>query len=334
MKLPQHGALFFLVRLHALENVGEHADGRDRVWAFVEHDALGALPHGGVGDFRAGRNAFFGETFENLGRPDDRNVGGLADPENLFLNFRETLIAALDGQIAAGNHDSEGTRAHGRENQLGQILEAFARFDLQNQSEMLAVQLFQTIEKLADVGFGAHEGIANEIRVLDDEFQRLQVLGGERRNIDLRFRKIDAFFGGQAFRLPGGPARFPPTRIPRYRANHAANFAVVEPDWIANFGMIQNLRQRNADPRRGSARRILRINGRSSRSRSHECSTSVSPGLRSSAAERGKLPMRARPFAMTRFCRTLSRRTCAVQGPARSKLSARPRPSAACRQRG
>ena len=91
-------------------------------------------------------------------RPNDRDVGGLADPQNFFLNFGKALIAAFDGQIASRNHDSDRTRAHGRKNQLERVLERFARFNLQDQPRMPAIHPFEMIEKLANVALGAHEG--------------------------------------------------------------------------------------------------------------------------------------------------------------------------------
>ena len=57
MKLPQHRAFFLLVILHALEDVGKHADGCDGVGSLIEHDAFGAFTHGGVGNFRSRRES-------------------------------------------------------------------------------------------------------------------------------------------------------------------------------------------------------------------------------------------------------------------------------------
>jgi hypothetical protein len=78
MKLPQHGALFLLVSLHALEDVRENADSCDGVRPFVQHDAFRALTHGGVRDFRARGHAFLCQSFENLCGPNHGNVSGLA----------------------------------------------------------------------------------------------------------------------------------------------------------------------------------------------------------------------------------------------------------------
>ena len=64
MELAQHRTLLFVVRLHAAQDVVENADGRDDIGALVEHDALGALAHRGVGDLRARRDSGFRKRFE------------------------------------------------------------------------------------------------------------------------------------------------------------------------------------------------------------------------------------------------------------------------------
>ena len=140
-------------------------------------------------------------------------------------------------------------RAHGRENQVGQILEGLARFDFQDESKALAAELFEAVEELADVGLGAHERTADEIRMFDDERQRGAVLFGERGDVDLRFRKIDAFFSGEFLAFRARLGDFDRHRVAVDGANHAADFAVVEPDRIADFGVIQNMRKRNGDLR-------------------------------------------------------------------------------------
>ncbi len=137
----------------------------------------------------------------------------------------------------------EGTRAHGGENQLGQIVEALARFNLQNQAQMLAAQLFQVLQKLRNVGLRAHEGISHHVRVLHDELQRFQVLGSERRHVDPRLRKIDALFRAKFFAFRTRLRDFDRHGIIVDRANNAADFSIVKPDRIAALGVIENLRQ-------------------------------------------------------------------------------------------
>ena len=141
VELAEHGALLFLVGLHAAKDVVENADGSNDVRALVEHDAFGALAHRGVRDFGARRDAGLRERFEDLRRPDHRHVRSLADPQDFFLDFGEALVAALDREIAARDHHSDGTAAHGREQQCGQLVEALPRFDLENDAEVFATQI-------------------------------------------------------------------------------------------------------------------------------------------------------------------------------------------------
>ena len=62
---------------------------------------------------------------------------------------------------------------------------------------MLAAKLFQALEQLANVRLRANEGIADKVGVLDYELQGLQVVGGERRDVDARLREVDASFGAE-----------------------------------------------------------------------------------------------------------------------------------------
>ena len=67
---------------------------------------------------------------------------------------------------------------------------------------MLAAQLFQVLDKLANIRLRADEGIADKVRVLDNELQSFQVIGGECRYVDARLGEVDALFGAEflAFR--------------------------------------------------------------------------------------------------------------------------------------
>ena len=64
---------------------------------------------------------------------------------------------------------------------------------------MLAIQLSSGSSSWRTSESRAHKRIADEIRVLDDELQVLEVIGGERGNIDARLGEIDAFFGAEFF---------------------------------------------------------------------------------------------------------------------------------------
>ena len=104
MQLAEHRALLSLMGLHAPQDVVERSHGIEDIGAFVQHDALRALAHRGISDFCPGRDAVFGEAFEHLRRPDDRHVRGFGHPQDFFLHFGEALVAALDGEVAAGDH--------------------------------------------------------------------------------------------------------------------------------------------------------------------------------------------------------------------------------------
>ena len=127
-----------MMSLHAGENVRKNTNSRDEVGSFIQHDAFGALTHGGIRNFRPRGHAFLRKSFQNLCGPNHRNVSGLADPKNLLLDLRQTLIATFDRKITTGNHNAKGTRSHGGENEVRQIVETLAGFNLENQAEMLA----------------------------------------------------------------------------------------------------------------------------------------------------------------------------------------------------
>lgn len=102
----QHGLLFFLVQDHTLLDADQETDGVDNIGALVEHDALGASAHSGVGDFGAGRQTFLGKSFEDLSGPDGGDVSGFAEPEHFFLDFGHAFKPHFDCQIATSEHDA------------------------------------------------------------------------------------------------------------------------------------------------------------------------------------------------------------------------------------
>jgi hypothetical protein len=78
--MAQHSAFLVVVALLALKNIIEDAESLLDVWPFVEHDALGALAHRCIGDLGARRDSVLGQSFQNLGGPNYRYMGGLTDP--------------------------------------------------------------------------------------------------------------------------------------------------------------------------------------------------------------------------------------------------------------
>src|SRR5271165_5637720 len=241
VKLPQHGALLFLMSLHAGKDVHQNTDGDYGIGPLVQHDAFGALAHGGVGNFRARRHAFFLQCLQDLRGPDYGDVGSLANPKDLLLDLCEALIAAFHREIAAGDHDAERTRSHRGEYEIGQIGEALAGFNLEDEPEMLAAELFQAFKKLADVGLRSYERITDHVGVLDDELQSFQIFGGQRRNIDVRLREVNSLFCSKLFAFRTCLGDFDGRGIRVHGAKNTADLAVVEPDRLDGFRMIENL---------------------------------------------------------------------------------------------
>jgi hypothetical protein len=102
MEGTESGRLLRLVGFHAAEHVVENADGVQHVRPLVEHHALGALGHRGIGHLGAGVAALADERVENVRSPDDRRVCGFAEPEDLLLDLCQPAEANLDGEVAAG----------------------------------------------------------------------------------------------------------------------------------------------------------------------------------------------------------------------------------------
>ena len=97
---------------HPAENVVQHHDRFIDVRSLVQHDAFGTLPHRGVADLGARRQPALGELLENLRRPDHRQVRGLTQPQNLFLQFGQPFVAHLDREVAARDHHADSRSAH------------------------------------------------------------------------------------------------------------------------------------------------------------------------------------------------------------------------------
>ena len=57
-------------------------------------------------------------------------VGGLAKPENLLLNLGEPIKADLDGEVAAGDHHSDGRMVERFQKNSGKLLEGASSLDL------------------------------------------------------------------------------------------------------------------------------------------------------------------------------------------------------------
>ena len=181
-----------MMGLHAVQDVIEEADGVEDVLALVQHDALGADAHGGIGDLGARGDAGLGERFEHLRGPDHRNVRGFAEPQDLFLDFGETLEADFDGKVATRHHDSHRMMAQGRDHDERELIESLAAFDLEDDSQPALAARGQLLLQLQDVLGPAHEGQADDIGVFGDKVEVAPVFFGHRADAEIGFRKIDA----------------------------------------------------------------------------------------------------------------------------------------------
>src|SRR5579862_242470 len=235
------------MRLHAAQDVVEGLDGLNDEGTLVEHDAFGALSHGGVGNFRARWDAGAGEAFEDLRGPDDGDVRGFADPEYFFLHFGEALVAAFHGEVAAGDHDADDTHRHGGEDEGGKILKGVPRFDLENDAERFPFELAKMTEELLYVVLGAHEGITDEVGVFDDELEILEVFGSEGGQIDLRLGEVDALRLAQILSFGARLSDFDTNAGLVDGADDAADFSVVEPDGLAGLCVPEEFGQGDSD---------------------------------------------------------------------------------------
>src|SRR5215470_777713 len=98
--------------LHPLQNIVQRLYCSEDVWAFVEHNGLRTMSHGGVGDFGTRRHSLLGESFKYLSCPNDGAMGGLANPENLLLDFGHPLKSAFDSEVAPRNHYAKAGTLH------------------------------------------------------------------------------------------------------------------------------------------------------------------------------------------------------------------------------
>ena len=124
LKLSQHRSLLRLMPMHAAENVVENVNRLHDVRSLVEHDALRAVRHRRIGNLRPRGLAVLGQALEHLRRPDDWDMRGLADPQDLLLHFGESLEPTLDCEIAPRNHHTASRRLHRFEQHRRKIFEA------------------------------------------------------------------------------------------------------------------------------------------------------------------------------------------------------------------
>ena len=170
----------------------------DRIFSLrrlaAEHHGIGLLEDGvrHIGDFRAGGNGVRDHALEHVGGDDDGTAKLDALLDDAALDDREFLHLAFDAEIAPGDHDRVG----GADDVLD-IADSILVFDLGDRARVRAEAAqhafeFQNIRRLA-AKTQSHKIHAD----LDAEFDVLEVLGGERREVDLHAREVDVAAGAE-----------------------------------------------------------------------------------------------------------------------------------------
>ena len=124
----------------------------------------------------------------------------VAKPENFLLHFGHTPEAKFHRQIAARDHHGERTAARSFDDQLRQVLDAKPRLDLQHDRQQWTVRASadQLAVEQRHVRGVLHEGEANQVGVLGDKVEGEEIVLGERRQMELRIRKINALLRFQS----------------------------------------------------------------------------------------------------------------------------------------
>ena len=165
---------------HLPDEIRQKAHGLRHVRTLVEHHAFGPLPHGGVGGFRAAGQSFLDEIVQDLGGPDHRNSGGLAQPKHFFLNLGQSQVAQFDREIAAGDHDRGRARSGRLNYQLRQVADRIDRFDFKDERHRGAPwpdRLDRAVE-VENVLGSLDERKADDVRMHRDGGERREVIGG------------------------------------------------------------------------------------------------------------------------------------------------------------
>jgi hypothetical protein len=246
-EFAEHGGFLGLMCLHAAQDIVEGADGFEDMGALVEHDAFGAVAHGGVGDFGAGGHSLFCEGFEDLGGPDDGDMGSLADPEDFLLNFGESFEAAFDGEVAASDHDAAARPGHGGEEHIGEVIEAAFGFDFEDDGWTAIGEPGEMLLEELDIACGIGEGEFDDIGIMSGEFEVLEVSGGEGGELERGFGEVDAFIGLE-FRACGSCVGDADEGVGGVDLlDDAADFSVIEPDGVTGPDVFEDIGDGAAD---------------------------------------------------------------------------------------
>lgn len=228
--------------LHSSQDDVQSPNGAQNMGSFVEHDALGSVCHRSIRYFCARWHALFGERFQNLRRPDDRNMGSLTNPEDLLLNFRHSLKATLDRKVATGNHHPATWQLHGGKQHVWQALECPTGFDLQDYRGRTSSQSCEAFLEQFHILHRIGEGEFNDIGVLNNKGQVFEILIGQRRLPVVTLRKVDPLVSSQFPTAQSGLGDPNQNPFGLYPFDNTTNLAVVEPNRLSWANGIQHLR--------------------------------------------------------------------------------------------
>lgn len=83
------------MRLHPPKDAVQNLNSGAHMGTLVEHDAFGAVAHDRIGYLGPRWQALVAQGFEHLGHPDYREMGSLADSQDLFLHLGQSLETAF-----------------------------------------------------------------------------------------------------------------------------------------------------------------------------------------------------------------------------------------------
>ena len=222
-----------MVGVHAGEQAAQEVHGLDDVRPLVEHHALGPAAHDGVADLGARRGAALGQTLQHLCGPDHRHVRGLAQPQDLLLDLGQAFEAELHGEVAAGDHHAHGRGAQAGEQDARQVHEGRTVLDLEHDAQVAGAEAMQPLLEQQHVLRAAQEGERDHVGELHHLGQVLEVLLGERGEVERRVGQIDALFRTQLGPRGRGMGDLHADALAVVVEHASADLAVVQPHALA-----------------------------------------------------------------------------------------------------
>ena len=168
---------------------------------------------------------------------------GLGTTQDFFLHLSHALKATLDRQVAPCDHDPGRTCGHRGQHQFRQVFKTLQCFNFQHQPHVVAFQPVQVRAQQRHISRLLHKRQTHHVGHLNNGLQVGHVFFGQRRQIQLAVRQIDAFVCHQLFAAVTRLGDFHLDTLPGDPTNHAANAAIIEPDAFTHLHLLNHLRQ-------------------------------------------------------------------------------------------